>query len=105
MDSRGVRMEWIGTGWCAQEGPWDLSTDDEGYPILTKIESVRNPGIRRKLPHLGNAGKGVNRPISQGDYEQRKEYICSMLYEIRDRLVDVRIICGDWARVLTPSVM
>ena len=42
----------------------------------------------RKLPHLGNAGQGV------------KQY----LHRLAVRLERVRITCGDWKRVVQPSV-
>lgn len=46
-------------------------------------------GHLRKLPHLGDAGQGA-----LNTYMQR----------LADRLARVRITCGDWARVVTPSV-
>ncbi len=63
-------------------------------------------GHLRKLPHLGNAGQGVNRELphlgnaGQGDLDRLAAY----LQAIADRLRRVRITCGDWRRVLTPSV-
>ena len=47
-------------------------------------------GINRKLPHLGDAGRG--------------ELIRQYLSALSDRLRDVRICCGDWTRVLGNSV-
>jgi DNA adenine methylase len=57
---------WIGSNWCAGDGPWRV-VDGE----LTLSEANRKlphlgdagKGVNRKLPHLGNAGKGVNRQI------------------------------------------
>lgn len=46
-------------------------------------------GIKRELPHLGNAGKGINRE----------------LHRLAARLQRVRITCGDWQRVTSPSVV
>ena len=57
----------------------------------------------RKLPHLGDAGQGVNRELphlgnaGQGALEQ-------YLTRFQARLARVRITCGDWRRVLKPSV-
>jgi hypothetical protein len=61
-------------------------------------------GVNRELPHLGNAGRGVNRELphlgnaGQGALER-------YLRLLADRLVRVRITCGDWKRVVTPSVV
>lgn len=65
-------------------------------------------GHLRELPHLGNAGKGVNRELphlgnqGQGDHEAR---IAAYLTQLATRLERVRITAGDWARVLKPSVL
>jgi len=60
-------------------------------------------GHLRKLPHLGDAGKGVNRELphlgNAGQGLQR------YLERIAERLQRVRITCGDWRRVVTPSVV
>ena len=66
---------WIGSGWCSGAGPW-ISVDG----VLTD---------RRKLPHVGDAGRG--------------DYICAMFREISARLRNVRVACGDFERVLGPS--
>jgi hypothetical protein len=54
--------QWIGSGWCVTEAA--------------------------KLPHLGDAGRGVH------DY----------LHALAARLRRVRVACGDWSRVLGDSV-
>lgn len=46
-------------------------------------------GIHRKLPHLGNAGRG---------------YVYDLFDTLRARLRRVRVACGDWSRVLGDSV-
>ena len=59
----------------------------------------------RELPHVGNAGQGVNRELphvgnaGQGDLDRLTAYLAALA----DRLRRVRITCGDWRRVLTPS--
>ena len=54
-------------------------------------------GVNRALPHLGTAGKGVNRDL--GDVR-----LGAYLAQLADRLQRVRITCGDWRRVLSPAV-
>jgi len=50
---------WIGSGWCAGTGPWTLLGDG----TVGKLPHLGNAGrgINRQLPHLGNAGRGINR--------------------------------------------
>jgi hypothetical protein len=60
-------------------------------------------GHLRKLPHLGDAGRGVNRELPHlGDAGQDAlvAYFCSLAA----RLSRVRITCGSWERVVKPSV-
>lgn len=60
----------------------------------------------RELPHLGDAGQGVNRELphlgdaGQGDMDRLVAY----MQALADRLRRVRITCGDWRRVIQPSV-
>lgn len=76
---------WIGSGWCSGEGPWQ-SVDG----VLVKIDAGR--GVNRKLPHLGDAGRGVNKG---GIYE--------WFDRLARRLERIRVCCGDWSRVCGPT--
>ena len=59
-------------------------------------------GINRQLPHLGNAGRGINRQLPHlGNAGQG---ILDYFYSLTERLRRVRVCCGDWRRVLGPSV-
>jgi hypothetical protein len=70
--------------------------------------------LSQRLPHLGNAGKGINRPSQQlphlGDAGQginrpsTSAGIHAYMQALAARLRTVRVCCGDWSRVLTPSV-
>lgn len=74
---------WIGSGWCRRR--WD-GDQPEQIPHLGDA----GMGINRKLPHLGDAGRG----------EQIRRYFAAL----SSRLREVRIACGDWTRVLGDSV-
>jgi len=50
-------------------------------------------GVNRQLPHLGDAGRGVNRESALTDY----------FAKLAHRLRHVRVCCGDWSRVLGDS--
>ena len=59
-------------------------------------------GVNRELPHLGNAGQGVNRELPHlGNAGQG---LIDYFDRLATRLSRVRITCGDWRRVTTPSV-
>ena len=66
---------WIGSGWCRAEA--------NQLPHLGA-----GMGINRKLPHLGDAGRGI----------------AQYFEELAGRLRRVRVACGEWDRVLGPSV-
>jgi DNA adenine methylase len=83
---------WIGSGWCRQRGDGD---QPEQIPHLGNA----GMGINRKLPHLGDAGRDVqNRAPGQSDD------LYAYFHQLADRLKDVRICCGEWGRVLGDSV-
>lgn len=73
---------WIGSGWCAGDGPW--IADGEGIG---------------KRPHLADAGRGVNRELPHlGGVHH---YFAALAARLRD----VRVCCGDWARVVTNGAL
>lgn len=72
---------WIGSGWCVQRRS---GNQPEQIPHLGDA----GRGINRKLPHLGNAGRGISGYFSA----------------LSDRLRRVRVACGEWDCVLGESV-
>ena len=97
---------WIGSGWCSGDGPHRTTGarlfDVRQLPHLGDA----GQGINRKLPHLGDAGKGINRKLPHlGDAGQnRSAYVLQWMHKLADRLRHVRVTCGDWTRVLSDSV-
>ena len=75
--------QWIGSGWCVDRRDGD---QPEQLPHLGDA----GRGINRKLPHLGDAGRG--------------EMILAYFQALSSRLRDVRVACGEWDRVLGDSV-
>lgn len=71
---------WIGGNWC-----------DVAQPIS------------KRLPHLGNAGRGIHR-ISQQHNAKDGVGIVDYFDSLSQRLRRVRVACGDWMRVLGDSV-
>lgn len=94
---------WIGSGWCDGNGPWAVG--DDGWALRNAGQ-----GVNRKLPHLGDAGQGVNRKrphlgnAGKGADDIHLASLAEYLGQLSARLRYVRVCCGDWARVLTPSV-
>ena len=117
---------WIGSGWCSGTGAW---TADNTGRLYKQERSAREPGVKRQLPHLGNNGKGVNRPQLRepgvtrqlphlgndgrgvnyaGLREPGVEWHDVTMPELVNwfgwlsaRLRHVRILNGDWRRALT----
>jgi DNA adenine methylase len=92
---------WIGSGWCSGRGPWRLVDgvlQKGGDP--GELDPPRAPppaeGIERKRPHLATGGKGT--------HADRSTDLYAYLGALSERLRRVRITCGDWTRVLGPSV-
>ncbi len=59
--------QWIGSGWCAERTYYDAAEVDMGALPKQKLPHLGDAGrgINRpwqKRPHLGNAGRGINRP-------------------------------------------
>jgi hypothetical protein len=79
---------WIGSGWCSGSGPWQAI---DGQLVDTRQPphlGTAGMGVHRQRPHLSNAGMGLD------DY----------FAKLAARLRHVRVCCGDWSRVLGPSV-
>ena len=84
-------------------GPWRVI--DGHLRDTRKLPHLGNAGqgVNRKLPHLGDAGQGVNRELPHlGDAGKG---LVAYLRAMSQRLARVRITCGDWERVVTPSAM
>ena len=89
----------IGDPWGS--GPWRVvnghlrKAGDAGQGVNRKLPHLGDAGqgVNRELPHLGNAGQGYDTPLR------------AYMQALSVRLRDVRITCGDWKRVVTPSVI
>ena len=81
-------------------GPWRVI--DGRLTSTRELPHLGNAGrgVCRGLPFLGNAGRGVNRELPHlGDAG-----ILVYFGRLAERLARVRITCGTWERVVSPSV-
>jgi DNA adenine methylase len=76
---------YIGSGWCDRQFP---EFDEAGI-------------VKRKLPHLGDAGRGVNRQLPH--LGNAGTGVLLYMLDLAGRLRRVRVCCGDWSRVCGPS--
>ena len=93
---------WIGSGWCSGTGPWTYA---EGGTI-GKLPHLGDAGrgVNRKLPHLGgNAGQGVNRKLPHLGNAGRG--LVDYMLALADRLANVNVCNGDWSRVVTRGAL
>lgn len=79
--------QWIGSGWCPASTLGECGDGDQP----------------RNLPHLGDAGMGINRQLPHLGDAGRGEHIAAYFKALSDRLRNVRVCCGSWNRVIGDS--
>ena len=79
---------WIGSGWCESQA-------SHQKPAI----SHTGFGINRKRPHLFNNGGFVGANTAQG------EGLITWFTALSSRLRRVRVLCGDWTRLVTPAAL
>ena len=89
---------WIGSGWCSGNGAWH-SVDGQ----LVHLGDA-GQGVRRQRVHLGSAGRGVHRQRIQLGNAGQETPLGAWFAALAARLRYVRVCCGDWTRILGPSV-
>lgn len=87
---------WIGSGWCRNAG--------RGAPRKLPHVGDAGRGVHRQLPHVSSAGQGVHRKLSHVGDAGRGVRLAAYLGTLAERLDRVRVCCGEWDRVLGPSV-
>lgn len=92
---------WIGSGWCAaspsiadvRKLPIQLPHVGDAGQGVNRVHSLTS--VAEQLPHVGNAGSGVHRARAD---------LYAYFEALAERLRRVRVCCGDFERVLGPSV-
>lgn len=96
---------WIGSGWCSTPEP-SRKRPSQGRGVhRTKPETnglggrgVHGVGLGRQIPVLRDSGTGVHAASRSSRLEE-------VFDELQARLRPVRVVCGDWSRVMGPSVI
>ena len=108
---RALGDPWGGGPWRVVDGHLINTTGTRGGEstgVNRKLPHLGDAGrgIHRALPHLGNAGRGIHRASPHlGDAgRDHLDALAAYMRTLADRLARVRIACGDWTRVLKPSV-
>ncbi|MFA4972324.1 MAG: DNA adenine methylase [bacterium] len=113
---------WIGSGWCAGNGPWQIvdgvvcKPGNAGRGVNRQLPHLGNAGrgVNRQLPHLGDAGRGVNRKrphlgqqfsVGVGSNKFGGDVLTAYFRALAARLRRVRVCCGDWSRVVTDGAL
>ena len=94
--------QWIGTGWCSARFSSVDGPASEPLPALPR--GGNGSGPPRQLPHLGNAWMGLHRKLPHLGDAGRVIAMRCYLMALSERMFGVRVACGEWDRVLGPSV-
>lgn len=100
--------QWIGGGWCVEP-----NNHKHQFPKLSVSDGAAGIGGVRaysagRRPALSSAGQGVHLPALGNDRGLNGVAATPCLdwfLRLQERLRRVRVACGDWTRVLGPSVL
>ncbi len=87
---------WLGSGFCSGKGPWVFTGAHQAPRKAWENLSDLIAGVTRKRPNLTCKGQGVQRST----IKSLSQYFISLA----SRTARVRVVCGDWKRVVTPAV-
>lgn len=88
---------WVGGDWMSGKGAWKPEVEEGEEP---------GPGVYRKMPMVaGNhGGKGIHKPVkginnASEVYASYLQNLNGMFQLLKNRLIRVRLISGDWKRI------
>jgi DNA adenine methylase len=83
--------QWIGGGWC--------------QVVSHRRPSMEGRGLFRQRPDLADGGHGIHRRTkASGVVGNRGQLLQEQFKQLAVRLERVRILNGDWSRLVTPAV-
>jgi len=89
--------QWIGTGWCPQSPAGTGGRTHRGL-------GVHRASLSRQLPHLQGDSGATGQGILKESIQKTPGALYVYFEKLQARLRRVRVCCGDFARVLGPSV-
>jgi hypothetical protein len=116
---------WIGSGWCNGDGPWVVEDGRvvkrsggrgatrqmpiisaaggylEGKPSTQGVHSVR-AGVTRKMPAMPVGPSGY--AVASGVHSTARGALRPYFARLAARLRNVRVVCGQWDRILSPRI-
>lgn len=88
---------WIGDEWCSGTGKYSASSDGTK---LVKAKEGQAVAMKRQR----NGGAGVMREaVIDGEQVSREKFVLEYIRFLHERTKDATVLCGDWARAVTPS--
>lgn len=114
---------WIGSGWCDISqyernkgkrvnlpqggGRGDttaaLTRNGRSRPNLRPAQGIE--GIpSRQIPHLNGDSGAAGAGLHATAFNRKTGGICAYMEALKSRLRNVRVTCGDWSRIMSPSV-
>lgn len=76
--------------------------------VASKVRTDRNGGrtgvLTRQVPDLSGDSGAAGRGIHATAFDDRTGGVHTYMRELADRLRRVRVVCGDWSRVVGPAV-
>lgn len=75
--------------------PWLRQKREDGYHVLARKTDPNQPGTAKAIPKLARGQNQITHP----------DYVRALMWRLQQRLAEVRVACGDWTRVLTPTVV
>ena len=99
------QSSWIGDNWGRKDCRSIPHLGNAGQGVNRQLPHLSDAGkgVNRQLPHLGNAGRG-EADLEPPTVTPRTHDLIAYFRQLAARLRGVRVCCGDWARVCGPSV-
>jgi DNA adenine methylase len=68
------------------------------------IQALRYQGVPKQMPEVGYKEFGTLRGVQNSKYQADNSALLSYFERLQSRLRRVRLLCGDWRRVVKPSI-